>query len=100
MAWTLVAHTSQPAEGDLQEVIVSATLRPTPAVAIPGSVTVLDEQTLQEAGRANFEDVLGLIPNLNWSGDTSLPRYFSAARYRRTRTVPGCTQPLGGFSDR
>jgi len=42
-----------------RDVCVSA-----PAIDVPASVTVLDRQTLRDAGRTNFEDVLGLIPNL------------------------------------
>jgi iron complex outermembrane receptor protein len=60
----------------LDEIVVTATLRSTPAIDVPASVTVLDRRTLEDAGRVNFEDVLGLIPNLNWAGDTALPRYF------------------------
>jgi len=30
---------------------------------------------LRDAGWTTFEDVLALAPNLNWSGDASLPRY-------------------------
>ena len=33
---------------------------------------------MRDAGRAKVEDVLGLIPNLNWAGDTSLPRATSS----------------------
>jgi outer membrane receptor protein involved in Fe transport len=71
---------SLPADADsatkdlqLDEIIVTATLRSAPAIEVPASVTVLSGQTLRDAGRANFEDVLGLIPNLNWAGDTSPP---------------------------
>jgi outer membrane receptor protein involved in Fe transport len=41
------------------EIIVTATLRSAPAIEVPASVTVLDAQTLRDAGRANFADVLG-----------------------------------------
>ena len=60
----------------LQEVIVTATLRPIAALEVPASVTVLDAKLLQDAGQEDFEDVAALVPNLNWAGDTSRPRYF------------------------
>ena len=60
----------------LDEVVVTATLRATPALEVPASVTVLDTATLQDAGQQHFEDVLALVPNMNWAGDTSRPRYF------------------------
>jgi outer membrane receptor protein involved in Fe transport len=64
---------------------------------VPGSVTVLDRQTLLDAGRANFEDVLGLIPNLNWAGDTSLPRYFQLRGIGELQQYQGAPNPSVGF---
>jgi outer membrane receptor protein involved in Fe transport len=72
-------------------------LRSTPATEVPGSVTVLDRQTLLDAGRANFEDVLGLIPNLNWAGDTSLPRYFQLRGIGELQQYQGAPNPSVGF---
>ncbi len=82
---------------ELDEIIVTATLRHAPAIDIPASVTVLDEQTLRDAGRANFEDVLGLIPNLNWAGDTSLPRYFQLRGIGELEQYQGAPNPSVGF---
>jgi iron complex outermembrane receptor protein len=77
----------------LDEIIVTATLRAVPATEVPASITVLDSQTLQDAGRANFEDVLGLIPNLNWAGDTSLPRYFQLRGIGELQQYQGAPNP-------
>jgi iron complex outermembrane recepter protein len=101
----LVVTVSLPAEaGDsssndaqLDEIIVTATLRAAPAIEVPASVTVLSGQTLRDAGRANFEDVLGLIPNLNWAGDTSLPRYFQLRGIGELEQYQGAPNPSVGF---
>ena len=55
------------------------------------------EQTLHDAGRSNFEDVLGLIPNLNWAGDTSLPRYFQLRGIGELEQYQGAPNPSVGF---
>ena len=81
----------------LDEIIVTATLRAAPAIEVPASVTVLDGKTLRDAGRANFEDVLGLIPNLNWAGDTSLPRYFQLRGIGELEQYQGAPNPSVGF---
>jgi iron complex outermembrane recepter protein len=81
----------------LDEIIVTATLRSAPVSEVPGSVTVLDQQTLRDAGRANFEEVLGLIPNLNWAGDTSLPRYFQLRGIGELQQYQGAPNPSVGF---
>lgn len=81
----------------LDAIVVTATLRSAPAIDVPASVTVLDQQTLRDAARTNFEDVLGLIPNLNWAGDTSLPRYFQLRGIGELQQYQGAPNPSIGF---
>ena len=84
-------------DSQLDEIVVTATLRSAPAVDVPASVTVLDGQTLRDAGRFNLEDVLGQIPNLNWAGDTSLPRYFQLRGIGELEQYQGAPNPSVGF---
>ena len=93
----VAASDSSSNDPQLDEILVTATLRSAPAIDIPASVTVLDGQTLRDAGRANFEDVLGLIPNLNWAGDTSLPRYFQLRGIGELQQYQGAPNPSVGF---
>ncbi len=92
-----VGATDSDTEPQLDEIVVTATLRSAPAIDVPASVTVLDRQTLRDAGRTNFEDVLGLIPNLNWAGDTSLPRYFQLRGIGELEQYQGAPNPSVGF---
>jgi len=62
---------------------------------VPARRYGLGRPDVEDAGRANFEDVLGLIPNLNWAGDTSLPRYFNCAGSANWNNTKA--QPIGGF---
>lgn len=86
-----------PLDNPLEEILVVGTFRGTPAADVPTSITVLDQRSLQDAGRANFEDVLGLIPNLNWAGDTSLPRYFQLRGIGELEQYQGAPNPSVGF---
>jgi iron complex outermembrane recepter protein len=81
----------------LSEIIVTATLRALPENELPGSVSVLNSQTLRDAGQQNFEDVMGLVPNLNWAGDTSLPRYFQIRGVGELQQYQGAPNPSVGF---
>src|ERR1019366_3534101 len=81
----------------LDPIIVTATLKPLPESEIPGSVSVLDSNTLRDAGRQNFEDVLALVPNFNWAGDTSLPRYFQIRGIGELQQYQGAPNPSVGF---
>jgi len=81
----------------LEEIVVTATLRATPEQELPASVSVLDSATLREAGQQNFEDVMALVPNLNWAGDTSLPRYFQIRGIGELQQYQGAPNPSVGF---
>jgi iron complex outermembrane recepter protein len=91
------ADESNDSDTQLEEITVRATLRAAPAIDVPASITVLDQQTLRDAGRANLEDVLALVPNLNWAGDTSLPRYFQIRGIGELEQYQGAPNPSVGF---
>jgi iron complex outermembrane recepter protein len=85
--------TSQP----LDEIVVTATLRSVPLEETPGSISVLSGETLRDAGQQHFEDVLALVPNLNWAGDTSRPRYFQIRGIGELQQYQGAPNPSVGF---
>ena len=85
------------ATGELAEVIVTAALRPMPAADVAASVTVLDAHTLQDAGQQHLEDVLALVPNLNWAGDTARPRYIQLRGIGELEQYQGAPNPSIGF---
>ncbi len=82
----------------LSDLTVTADLRQDTTVReIATSVTVLDSDTLSQAGTQHFQDVLGLIPNLNWSGSTSRPRYFQIRGIGERSQYEGAPNPSVGF---
>ena len=82
----------------LEEVVVSASLlRDQPLQQVPASVTVLNAATLGRAGNQHFEDVLMLVPNLNWAGGTSRPRYFQIRGIGEREQYEGAPNPSVGF---
>lgn len=81
----------------LDEIIVTATLRAVPLEETPGSVSVLTAMTLHDAGQQHFEDALPLVPNLNWAGDTSRPRYFQIRGIGELQQYQGAPNPSVGF---
>jgi len=89
----LADSNSQP----LDEIVVTATLRSVPLEETPGSVSVLTGAALHDAGQQHFEDVLPLVPNLNWAGDTSRPRYFQIRGIGELQQYQGAPNPSVGF---
>lgn len=81
----------------LEEIVVTASLREQGLDEIPVSVTVLGAATLEAAGLQHFGDVLGLVPNLNWSGGTSRPRFFQVRGIGELEQYQGAPNPSVGF---
>jgi outer membrane receptor protein involved in Fe transport len=80
----------------LDEIVVTA-LRSVSLEELPGSASVLSDSTLRDAGQQHFEDVLPLVPNLNWAGDTSRPRYFQIRGIGELQQYQGAPNPSVGF---
>jgi outer membrane receptor protein involved in Fe transport len=85
------------ADDTLDEVVITASRAPTSAVDLPQSVTLLDEATLHDAGVQHLEDVLGLIPDLNWAAGTSRPRFFQLRGIGEVEQYQGAPNPSVGF---
>ena len=93
-----VLDTARAADGSsLDEVVVTAELRDRTLRDLPASATVLDAHTLEVAGVQHFQDVLGLVPNLNWSAGTSRPRYFQLRGIGELEQWQGAPNPSVGF---
>ncbi len=85
-------------EGPLQEVVVSAgLLRDQALQQVPASVTVLNQDALVGGGQQHFEDVLAQVPNLNWAGGTSRPRFFQIRGIGEREQYEGAPNPSVGF---
>ena len=86
------------AEGPIQEVVVSAgLLRDQPLQQVPASVTVLNQDALVGGGQQHFEDVLAQVPNLNWAGGTSRPRFFQIRGIGELEQYEGAPNSSVGF---
>jgi len=93
-ALTFPAAAQAPA---LEEVVVTADFREQAVIEIAANISVLDTETLETAGVQHFEDVLLLVPNLNWSGETSRPRFFQIRGIGEREQYQGAPNPSVGF---
>jgi iron complex outermembrane recepter protein len=92
-----VSFAASAADPPLDEVVVTANLRDHALRDLPASATVLDAHTLQVAGVQHFQDVLALVPNLNWSAGTSRPRFFQLRGIGELEQWQGAPNPSVGF---
>src|SRR6266436_3160401 len=93
----LFAQAAVSAENSVEEIVVTAGLRSSSVAELPQSVTVIDRDTLRAAGVQHFEDVLGLIPDLNWAAGTSRPRFFQLRGIGEVEQYQGAPNPSVGF---
>ena len=60
----------------LEEVVVTAELRPAPLLNQVGSISVISAQDIREREAQHLEGILNLAPNVNFAGGTSRARFF------------------------
>ncbi|KAB0238320.1 hypothetical protein EZJ55_24515 [Microcystis aeruginosa EAWAG127a] len=81
-----------PLQEPLQEVVITASLRRDTALSAPISVSVVGAEQIQGVGVQHLQDVLGLVPNLNWASGTSRRDTSSCAA--SVRTTSGRARPI------
>ena len=82
--------------GPLEEVVVSA-FRRSVALDLGASLTVLDRATIEAAALQHVEELIGLVPNMNYSGDGSRARYFQLRGIGELEQYEGTPNPSIGF---
>ncbi|MCL1123656.1 TonB-dependent receptor [Shewanella surugensis] len=63
-------------DDDMEVMVVTSDFRGAKLEDIPASITVIDQQQMEDEGAQHFEDILNSVANLNWSGGSSRPKYF------------------------
>lgn len=84
-------------QAPLDEIVVTADLRDRALRNLPTSATVLDANLIEAAGVQHFQDLLGMVPNLNWSAGTSRPRFFQLRGIGELEQWQGAPNPSVGF---
>jgi outer membrane receptor protein involved in Fe transport len=82
----------------LDEITVSADLRNSQDKELAASTTVLTSQQLKDQGATNFGDVLLQTPNLNYSGQSSLPRHIQIRGMGERDEYTGAPNASVGFA--
>jgi iron complex outermembrane receptor protein len=93
----LFAMPSAPAEEVLDEIVVTADFRARPADEMPGSITVLERDAIEQRAVQHFEELVQVVPNLNLSGDGNRARYFQIRGVGELEQYEGAPNPSVGF---
>ncbi len=68
--------TAQTSPQPLPEVTVTADFRETSVTELPGSVTVIGEETIADRNALHLEQLLNMAPNVNFSSGASRARFY------------------------
>jgi outer membrane receptor protein involved in Fe transport len=82
--------------GPLEEVVVSE-FRQSLVQDLDSSITVLNEETIRAATLQHFEELISLVPNMNYSGDGGRARYFQMRGIGELEQYEGAPNPSVGF---
>lgn len=81
----------------IDEIVVTADFRGRSANDVPASVSILTGKFIEEAAVQHFEELVNVVPNLNWSGDGHRARYFQIRGVGELEQYQGAPNPSIGF---
>jgi outer membrane receptor protein involved in Fe transport len=90
------SENAEPAAEPLEEVVVSA-FRRTSTLDLNAAATVLDRAEIAAAASQHFEELIALVPNMNFSGDGARARYFQLRGIGELEQYEGAPNPSVGF---
>ncbi|MCG9723241.1 TonB-dependent receptor [Shewanella sp. Isolate7] len=73
---SLMANDTPPTNDEMEVIVVTSDFRQSSLDKVPSSISVIDQQQIEDEGAQHFEDVLNGIANFNWSGGSSRAKYF------------------------
>ena len=85
------------AQDVIDEIVVTAGYRGKPIAEFPSGVSVLDVETIEGAAVQHFEELISILPNLNWSGDGHRARYLQIRGAGELAQYQGAPNPSVGF---
>ena len=91
-----VAEAAAEQSEPLEEVVVSAFRRASP-IDLNASVSLMDGAEIAAASLQHFEELIALVPNMNYSGDGSRARYFQLRGIGELEQYEGAPNPSVGF---
>jgi iron complex outermembrane receptor protein len=85
------------AEESIDEITVTADFRGRALSDVPFSVSVMGAEFVDEAAVQHFEELINMVPNMNWSGDGHRARYFQIRGVGELEQYQGAPNPSIGF---
>ncbi len=91
-----VAQTAPRGE-PIEEIVVTADFRQRTTGEMPSSITVIEDEEISALAVQHFEELVNVVPNLNWSGDGHRARFFQIRGVGELEQYAGAPTPSVGF---
>ena len=88
---------SSVADEIIDEIVVTADFRERPVSELPASVSIMDADFIAATAVQHFDELVNIVPNLNWSGDGHRARYFQIRGVGELEQYQGAPNPSIGF---
>ena len=93
----LLAVAAVSLDNTLDEIVVTADFRGRNLDDVPFSVSVLDAEFINATAVQHFEELISIVPNMNWSGDGHRARYLQIRGVGELEQYQGAPNPSIGF---
>ena len=81
----------------IEEIIVTADFRERLVKELPASITIFNAEQIEELAVQHFEELINVVPNVNWSGDGHRARYIQIRGVGELEQYQGAPNPSVGF---
>lgn len=81
----------------IEEIIVTADYRGRSSIKLPASITVFESDQIRKLAVQHFEELINVIPNVNWSGDGHRAKYFQIRGVGELEQYEGAPNPSVGL---
>lgn len=92
-----VSLAQDPRDHEIEEIVVTADFRERTANELPTSVTVLDDEAIDELAVQHFEELVTVMPNVNFSGEGNRARFFQIRGVGELEQYEGAPNPSVGL---
>lgn len=97
IAAALLAAGPGRADEAIEEIVVTADFRERTLAELPASITAFDREAIDVLAVQHFEELINVVPNLNWSGDGHRARYLQIRGVGELEQYEGAPNPSVGF---
>lgn len=82
---------------DIEVISVVSSFKPQPLAQVPTSIAIVDQQKITDQSMQHFEELINSVANLNFSGESSRPKYIQIRGVGERSEYQGAPNSSVGF---